>query len=260
MSKFSQALYFIRHWLHAVDAHSLHAPFLYRLYTSCIKHDTPQKQCDSIEHLRRQLLENTAFIPVEDLGAGSQHPGGSHRRIKDIARASLAPAHLSRLYCRLAEYLQCTTLVELGTSLGINTLYLGTCKNATVYTFEGRSSIATTARHCFQKAGARNIQLIEGNIDNTLPSFLNNDLQIDFALMDANHRHAPTLDYFSQMLSRFHDKSVVVVDDINYRREMNRAWKDMIAFPQVTLSIDMFRTGILFFDPSLNKQHVVLQY
>ena len=48
------------------------------------------------------------------------------------------------------------------------TLYLAQ-KDAQVFTFEGSHSIANTAQTNFEFCGQLNIELIEGNIDQTRP-------------------------------------------------------------------------------------------
>ena len=77
--------------------------------------------------------------------------------------------------------------------------------------------------------------------------------------MDANHRYEPTVNYFNSLLRVIHTKSIIIMDDIHYSEEMEKAWKEIKNHELVHASIDLFRCGILFFDPSLNKQHVVLQ-
>jgi hypothetical protein len=78
--------------------------------------------------------------------------------------------------------------------------------------------------------------------------------------MDANHRYQPTLQYFERLLPKINETSIVVLDDIHYSREMEQAWQELKKHRIVYGSADLFRCGILFFDPSLNKQHVILQY
>ena len=104
-----------------------------------------------------------------------------------------------------------------------------------------------------------NVRLVTGNIDETLPEFLEHERRVDFAFIDANHRYAPTLRYFEWLVGKVHEQSVLVIDDIHYSPEMERAWKKIQQHRLVCASADIFRCGILFFDPSLNKQHVILQ-
>jgi len=84
--------------------------------------------------------------------------------------------------------------------------------------------------------------------------------RFDLALMDANHRYAPTMRYFELLLKHVHHKSIIIADDIHLSADMEQAWRAMQQHELVYASADLYRCGILFFDPSLNKQHVVLQF
>lgn len=210
----------------------------------------------SIESLRQALLHDRRTITVNDLG--SQAKTGK-RRIAQIARDSLSPRRFSVFYHRIIGSARACTIVELGTSLGINTLYLADHPETRVTTFEGAPAIADLAATTFEFAGRKNIDLVRGNIDKTLPAYVSNAARVDFAFLDANHRYEPTLRYFELLIKKIHDKSVVVIDDIYYSPEMARAWKAIRDHQLVYGSADLFRCGIVFFDPSLNKQHVILQ-
>jgi predicted O-methyltransferase YrrM len=251
---------YLTFWLDAVDEHSLHSPFLFDLYTKVIKPASGPAQFEAIEAFREKLLQNRSIITVADPGAGSLALKGAQRRISDIATTSLSPARYSALYARVIRHFACRHLVELGTSLGINTLYLGHAPETTVSTFEGAPEVADLARTTFEFAGATNIKLIEGNIDTSLPSYLLNAPKVDFAFVDAHHRYDPTLKYVQWLIKKVHARSVIILDDIHYSPDMERAWNELKRHELVYASADLYRCGFLFFDPSLNKQHVVLQY
>lgn len=196
-------------------------------------------------------------IQVTDLGAGSKGPEPVARRIGDIARASLTPWKYALFYRDLAMYFESRRIIELGTCLGITSLYLAQKKDATIYSFEGSAALAALARKNFAWAGRDNIQIIEGNIDQTLHRFLDPTDKIDFVLMDANHRYEPTVRYYHQLTRRVHNKTVMVIDDIHQSEEMEKAWKEIQKDTLVYGSIDMYRCGILFFDPRIGKHHYV---
>ncbi|MBL7856409.1 MAG: class I SAM-dependent methyltransferase [Cyclobacteriaceae bacterium] len=259
MSKFFQAKCFIQYWLEAVDEHSLHSPFLFDFYTQVINKKSPSNDDEYIESLRQKLLQNTQGIFVDDPGSGSMVLTGNERAISDIARTSLSTRKSSSLYTRIITYAQARHIVELGTSLGINTLYLAQ-GDTHVTTFEGSAPIARIARQNFEIAQASNINLVEGNIDTTLPGFLLRTGKLDVIFLDANHRYTPTLKYFGWLINHVHDRTVMIVDDIHASPEMQRAWQTIQVNDRVYASVDLFRCGIVFFDPSLNKQHVVLSF
>jgi predicted O-methyltransferase YrrM len=255
---FFQVKTYLNYWLDSVNEHSLHSPFLYDLYTKVINVEPVPEL--AIEKLRFDLLKTHREIDVQDLGAKSRHFTGGKRKISEIAETSLSSVRLSSLYHRLAEYAEAKTIVELGTSFGLNTLYLAKKKGVKVYTFEGSESIAEVAEDTFKFAATKSIELIKGNINSTLYSTLSRIPKIDFALLDANHQYEATKKYFEELLMKVHHKSVMVIDDIHGNPGMNKAWKEICEHDLVHTTLDLYRCGILFFDPSLTKQHVVLQF
>lgn len=248
---------FLSWWLEAVDEHSLHSPFFFDLYTKVIKPRVSREQFHHIEQLRQKLLHDQRTIPVQDLGSGAGQK--STRQISQIARKSLSNPWYSAIFSRLINYAGANCIVELGTSLGINTLYLAEKNGTTVTTFEGAPAVAEIAALTFAFTSKTNIKVITGNIDKTLPLFLEGTQSIDFAFIDANHRYEPSVRYFEWLLRKTHEKSIVVVDDIHHSPEMERAWNKIKNNRLVYASADLYRCGIVFFDPSLNKQHVILQ-
>ncbi|NJM26420.1 MAG: SAM-dependent methyltransferase [Bacteroidia bacterium] len=249
---------FLTYWLNAVDEHSLHSPFFYDLHQSVIK--PPATPMPVAEEIRRTLLNDRSDIEVHDLGRGSVAIKGNQRTVSNIARTSLAPPRFCSLYLKLAQHMGATSIIELGTSLGITALYLAQAPGSVITTFEGAPSIAALARRTFELGGAKNIDLIPGNIDHTLASHLQPLNHFDFALIDANHQHDATVKYFDLLARKTHDRSVVIVDDIYLTPDMKRAWEYIRKHRLVYGSIDIYKCGILFFNPSLNKQHAVLQH
>jgi predicted O-methyltransferase YrrM len=258
--KFFQLKTYIAYWLNAVDAHSIHSPFFFDMYTKVIQYHSPDQTLDNLEAYRKELLNSEETLTIEDLGSGSRHFESTLRKVRTIARSSLSPEKFSLLYRRIIHYFKAKYILELGTSLGINTLYLGWRTDAFINTLEGSPALARIAQHLFDRAGCANNNIIAGNIDDTLSHALSGMQRVDFALLDANHLHAPTLRYFEVISAKVHDQSIVVVDDIHYSSEMERAWREIQLHPKVYGTADLYRCGIVFFDPSLAKQHFVLQF
>lgn len=256
MSGFFQLKSYFNHWLDAVDEHSIHSPYFFDFYKKVIKMDrTDHPEFSAYEDLRNKLLVNPLEVTMVDLGARSPHFDKNTRTLSQIASTSLSPASYCRLYNRIIHYIDATQVVELGTSMGITTLYLAPKENVQVTTFEGNSSMINVALTNFEYFDKKNIDLIEGNIDIRLSEFLLNPRKIHFVLMDANHRYEPTIRYFNLLSRRMADKGVMVIDDIYYSEEMHRAWRELCHHQLVYGTVDLFRCGLLFFDPTLNRQH-----
>ena len=148
----------------------------------------------------------------------------------------------------MIDYYGPKQIIELGTSLGITTAYLASANPAAkVTTFEGSNAIAKIAGHNHQLLGLTNVDLIEGNFDEQLPLWLAQNKSVDFAFIDGNHAFKPTMAYFEALLDVVEDHSILVFDDIHWSKEMEGAWAQISAHSRVTLSIDLFFIGIVFF-------------
>jgi predicted O-methyltransferase YrrM len=247
----------------AGNAHGLHSPFVFELYTRTILAEDDTFYCfEAIEHIRDLMLFSDKTLIVKDLGAGSKADNHPERKVSDIARHAQQPPRLAQLLFRLVNEFNPFTIFDLGTSLGITTLYLAAVDSrAKVYTFEGSPEIAGLAQQNFNYLNANNIQLIEGNLDETLLPQTEKVSQIDFAFFDANHRYEPTLRYFDICLQKATPDSVFIFDDIYWSKSMQQAWQIIQNHPQVTLSIDLFYLGIIFFrKDNLEKEHFKLKF
>lgn len=254
MSRYFTSRAFITHWLDAVDDHSIHSPYFFEFY-KIVKQELPIAGTDAIEQIRAKLLQNTYEIEVPDWSNPSARK--SKKTLAQIAASSLAPSGMAKLYCRIAQFAKSETILELGTSLGVTSLYLSLTPGAHLITLEGNKQSADVALTNFESMNCKNIKLIMGNIDQTLKEELFNMRRVDFVLLDANHSYEPTMRYFDLISKRVKEKSIVVIDDIHRSKEMERAWAEIRKNELVYTSIDLFRCGILFFEPSLGKQHFV---
>lgn len=254
---------YIKYLLRSGNEHAIHSPFLFELYNNVIavrKDDNPQYE--AIRALRKELLRSDEQIEILDLGAGSRVNKSNLRRIKTIAKNAEKPAKFGRLFYRLIRRFQPATILELGTSLGLTTLYMSKANpDAQLITFEGCPQTAGKAQQHFKREGADNIEVVLGNIDETLPRRLETlDRPIDFAYFDANHRYEPTVRYFEKCLPHIQNGSLFIFDDIYWSEEMTRAWEYIKAHPQVTVTVDLFWVGLVFFRREQVKEDFTLRF
>lgn len=217
---------------------------------------------DFIEQTRKNLLKDNKVLTIEDYGAGSAVYKSNKRKISDIAHSSLKPKKFGQLMFRMVNYYQPNNIIELGTSLGITTAYLASANpKGNVFTFEGAKEAAAIAMQNFNELSLNNIRLIEGNFDETLQSQLDKIASADFVFVDGNHRKKPTIQYFEQLLAKSAETSVFIFDDIHWSEEMEEAWKYIQQHPTVTLTIDLFFIGIIFFRKEQKvPQHFIIRF
>jgi predicted O-methyltransferase YrrM len=263
-SRFQLIKKYLQYYLTASNGsgHGIHSPFVFDLIKNVLRDKKEYNDYLTIETGRKELLQQSETIEVKDFGAGSAIIKTNKRVVADIAGSSLKPAKYARLLYRIVHYCQPQTILELGTSFGITTSYLAAGNaSATIYTIEGSGAIADIARKTFKRMDLKNIELIEGNFNNTLPVLLAKLNTIDLAFIDGNHRREPTLDYFHQLLQHSKDSTILIFDDIHWSKEMEEAWVTIQQDPQVTLTIDLFFMGIVFLNPDFKmKQHFTLRF
>lgn len=254
---------YLKYLLRSGNEHSIHSPFIFDLYTQVIaakKDSNPDYAV--LKRLRKELLTSNEQINILDLGAGSRVNKSNLRKIGTIARNAEKPEKFGKLFNRLVQRFQPQTILELGTSLGLTTLYLSKAKpDASILTFEGCPATAGIAQQNFKKLNAENIDVVLGNIDQTLPETLAKlRPKLDFAYFDANHRYEPTVRYFEDCLPYMHNDSVFIFDDIYWSDEMTQAWEVIKKHPQVTLTVDLFWIGLVFFRKEQVKEHFTLKF
>ncbi len=242
--------------------HGIHSPFVYEFVTKVLNDDRHFYAYNSIENLRKLLLHDPRQVTIEDMGAGSRGEKNYTRKIKDIAASALKPKKFGQLLFRMAAYYKPGTIVELGTSLGITTAYLASAENkAAVITMEGATEVAALAKENFKKLQLANIHIETGNFDDTLERMITKASGIDFAFVDGNHRYEPTMRYYRQLLPAMHEYSILIFDDIHWSREMEQAWEEIKQQPEITLSIDLFFIGLVFFRKENKvKQHFTIRF
>lgn len=262
---------------HAITAwntggEGIHSPYLFYLVRFLFYDRNAYYSWNAIEQRRQAMLHAPKPLQVTDYGTGTS----GTRLVSDIARTALGSPREAQLLYRLTLYLASESrrnepdrtpqILELGTSLGLTTAYLAAPDSRNrVVTFEGSEEIAAMARLNWQKLKLANVECITGNIDVTLPDFVEHTLynntraRVDLVFMDANHTYEATLRYYDLLRPLVHRKTVVVLDDIHWSPAMNRAWDELRHRPEVTSSMDLFDLGLLYFDPDYLPKHYILR-
>lgn len=252
---------YIRYYLTGQTKHDIHSPFVFELLTNVIEDLHPYYIFKPIEVLRAQLLNSEKKITITDFGAGSTINTSHQRAVGDIAKNSAKSPKYGQLLFRLVNHFSSKNIIELGTSLGISSLYLSTHdSHSHLVTLEGCPETAAVARRNFEILKRNNIDIVIGDFQKTLPSVLEKMRKPDFIFFDGNHRKGPTLQYFQECLAYAHNESVFVFDDIHWSDEMEAAWTIIKDDPRVTLTIDLFFIGLVFFRKEQQKQHFTVRF
>lgn len=261
MQKLRVALNYLIHQTKAFNRHGIHSPFVYDFLEQVLYTDEQNERHKQFEKFRTQLLSDSRTIEITDLGAGSTINTNNIRLVKDIAKNSAKKPKYGRLFYRMVRYFNPDSIIELGTSLGLSTIYFASAnKNIPVYTLEGCPNTKEVAEQNFKDLGIKNVQPILGDFKETLPNLLMKSQKADMVFFDGNHQEQPTLDYFEETLKYSHSKSIFIFDDIHWSDGMTKAWNKIKGHPKTVVTLDLFFVGIVFFDTRLTKQDFLIRF
>ncbi|RCH54810.1 SAM-dependent methyltransferase [Mucilaginibacter hurinus] len=251
---------YLLHRLKAKTRHGIHSPFVYRLVDKVIYDFDAKKVYGEIEDRRNELLADNRVITVTDLGAGSHLNNNKQKRVSAIAKNALKAPKLAQLLARLASDVKPDSIIELGTCLGITSIYLQKAVPAAkVYTLEGCPQTAGVAKEQFTKEGLNDINLTVGNFDDTLHGIIEGLPKLDFVFVDGNHQKEATLKYFEWCLPKVHENTLLIFDDIYWSQGMKEAWAQIKAHPKVTVTVDLFWIGLVYFKPGMTKEDFLVK-
>ena len=137
---------FLRYQQKAKTQYYLHSPFVYQFYLHVLMGARPIP-AKPVTELHHKLSRNYDKIMIEDMGA---EPGSKQRLVAEVAKRACMPEHYGRALHRLVAYFQPSTILELGTCLGIGTAYMATAApHARIFTIEGSEALSDLARTQF---------------------------------------------------------------------------------------------------------------
>jgi len=246
------------------NEHGVHSPFVFNLLTKCFYDKKSKPEYLILKNYRKSLLENKSFIEVTDFGAGSKVFKSNRRQISKIAStAGISPKRAELLF-RVTSYFQSKNILEIGTSLGLATsaLALGSRSlgtKAKIITLEGCPQTGTVAKNHLENFDCKNVDTIITEFENFLVSTNLQSTDYDLIYFDGNHSKKATLAYFDLLLTTITNDTVWIFDDIHWSREMEEVWEEIKKHPKVTVTIDTFQWGFVFFRYEQEKEHFVIR-
>ncbi len=253
-------LSFARFYTQAVTKYAIHSPFVSAFCAEVLEDRRRYYAFDTARQLRAHWLRQRQPVPSVALGASSRVSTDSVRTTDTLIRhGSIRPAQGELLF-RLCQWLQPQTIVEMGTQLGIGTVYLRAgAPSARLFTLEGNPTLVDLARQTFQLGRAESIRQVPGPFATTLPTLIPTLPTVDLLYLDGDHRGTATREYVRQWLPSLSPGTCLVLDDIHWSRDMEQAWHDIRHWPEFSVSIDLFHLGLLFVQPTIHTpQHLSL--
>jgi len=253
-----QIIAYIKFLLRSTNEHGVHSPFVFDLITKCFYNKKQLNVYLKLDQFRSELLKNNNKIQVTDFGAGSRVFKSNTRGISAIAKTAGITKINARLLTRLSIYFDFNTVLELGTSLGLATSSIAFGNpNTKITTLEGCPETSKIAQQQFKKHQLNSISSLTTDFNSFLKE---NFSSFDLVYFDGNHQKKATLEYFNSLIKNTHNYSMFIFDDIHWSAEMEEAWEEIKKHPKVTITIDTFFWGFVFFrTETKHKEHFIIR-
>jgi len=250
---------YLRYAYRAKNAHRVHSPFVFDLYSKHLLNPAACNTLDSLEELRTTLLKNTSPIHTTPLGAPSKTIKTNITSVSEIVKGSVITAKWSRILFRLIQALQPNSILELGSSIGFSSVLLHkAAPNAKIHTIEGQLEVSAFAKTFIQQHTSKNVQLHAGVFEHILPKVCVEHGPFDFVYLDGDHRSQALIHNIKTLLPHLSSNACILIDDIHWSSDMEKAWRNLYSNSRFMLSIDLFRMGLLFCGHRRVKEHFTL--
>ncbi len=258
----------------STNAHGVHSPFVFNLVQKCFYDKTNYPEYSTLEKYRNSLLQNKNTIEVTDFGAGSRVFKSNTRAINDIAKNAGISKERAKLLFKIVNYFQPKSILEIGTSLGLATSALALNNFSEVTTLEGCPNTMAVSKNQLQlqlPEFSKKINFINTEFSSYLkieqPTTYNlqpttRNLQpttYNLIFFDGNHSKKATLEYFELLLPTIDNETVWIFDDIHWSQEMEEAWELIKKHPKVTVTVDTFQWGFVFFRSEQVKEDFIVR-
>ena len=208
----------------------VHSPFVFNLITKVIEERCQYYSFYDIELIRKQLLFQDDEITYPD----RQQKGKMRRRT------------IGRIF---------------GPSMGLSTLYLTSyASDLKCIALENVPEFASIARIAFGKAARNPVDLRVGSYKDLLPKALKDMEQLDFVFFNTLYEQQNNIWLFEECLKHVHGDTVFVFEGIKTSRKMREFWREVCCHPEVTVTIDLYSMGIVFFNKKLHKRDYIVYF
>ena len=249
-----QIIKYIKFLLKSTNQHGVHSPFVYQFVTKCLYDKKKYDAYKKLQNYRKTLKTSKATLQITDLGEGSKVLDSKKRNVSDMVKASSSSKKESKLLFRVAQYFKFKSVLELGTSLGMGTYAFALAKpSSKITTIEGCPNTSNFTQTQFKALNISNVNFKIGAFSSEIEKL--DETYFDCIYFDGHHNKAATIQYFEALLLKAHNDSIFIFDDIYWSKEMTEAWDYIKAHKAVTVTVDCFYLGFVFFRKEQAKEH-----
>ncbi len=257
--------------LKASNEHGVHSPFVFHLLTNVIYNKNEYYCFKNIANLKLQFVssknifnwvKNKFSLPNNTLGKNySESDFRLINNTNQIYCHNKYSVKYSKLLFRLVNHFQPEHIIEIGTSFSIHSIYLASaCSKTSLITIEQNAEIADVTKDKFKKINLINIEQKFGNIPTSIFEIFSRFSTLNFVCFNRGFCASETLNYFTLCLEKVSKDSIFVFCDIYASSSNKELWNTIKNNNRVSVTIDFFFMGIVFFHKEQAKQNFRIKF
>jgi predicted O-methyltransferase YrrM len=255
MSNFHATKKYLKFLIQSKTQYGIHSEFVYDLVIHALYKKKSPTLFKQWQQARKELLKDHRRIEISDKSAGSQAFSDDKRKISAVEKNAGISTKKARILQNIVLHRNPESILELGTSLGLGSLALSLPKKGQLTTVEACSNSLKVAKNLFEHYQIGSFVSTQNLDFDTYLDQLEKNVLFDLVIIDGNHTYEATWRYFNKISKHIHTQSLIILDDLYWSKEMTNAWEDICKSAQVSISIDSFDLGFLFFREGIEKQH-----
>jgi len=217
--------------------HGVHSPFVYNFITKIVEEKATFYAFDEIEKCRREILSQKNDLSI-------------------LTAKETQSTKYGALLFRIVNFFRCQTVLQIGGSTGIMSLYLAMAsKHCDCFALEERQNLLNTIRDFALAHNLNKLHCVEGDAKEALIKLQSVSTKTDLIFINQLPASISTEELLSLCQSLRHKETIMIINEIMRNKSMKKLWMTMRSHPQTRVSIDLFALGILFFDDRLPKKH-----
>ena len=247
MKDFLQYAYRMIFWR---GGYGVHSPFVFDLITTVIEEHSPYYCYEQLCPIRLQIQQIPHQVTINNQAMS----------VKKAMDRYCFTEQEDQLLFRLANRFQPKTIYVEGSDFGLVPLYITAYSTATTcFVVEQFPSVCAIAQEYIKKYATASVVLhnscatLRDTLEFLPNAFAHSQTMFDFIVLGFSDRLI-TIQSFKQFLPYVNANSVMVIAGINSSVENRKMWHTICTHPKVTVTIDLVRLGVVFFNPALHQK------
>jgi len=214
-----------KYYFNAKTKYQVHSPFVFEFVEQIVEDDRQYYYFNTIEGYRKQ-------VSVTDTS------------LRNLAKKHSISPEMGRFLFKIVNKYQPKFAIELGTGIGIATLYQCTpSKKMQLYSLEENVGLAKKSQSLLQALGLQNVQFMIGPYEKSVPSVFSKMPQIDLVTIN----ELTTQNLMEKILAQCAKEAVLVFNYPHRTKERLTQWEWLKSHPSIRLTVDLYNMGIAFF-------------